>query len=256
MRGLLERLDEAPIEVVHGLRKLTKFIRALLVLDRTKPPLADEAMKQISAILAPYRDAQVNLYNFQVLITDHEGIASPKLARVLQENPFLLQTHPRDGQLEQLEQLLQSIGRDLKAEHGTPLDHGRILEGIQRSFEQARQIFSRLEPDSEMETVHKGRKRVKRLWYQLRFIFDDQEQAPEHIQSRFDILGSLLGEIHDLDMLLVQARELADPSFIRVLSEKRTTQLGLVLALGSPVFADTPASFITQQIMTRTPNLQ
>lgn len=254
MLGHQTNLANDPVESVHALRKLTKFTRALLRLNPLADPHLNQIMKQVSLTLAPYRDAQVNLMSYQTLTALHPEIASTELTATLERNPYILQNCPNIAEQQLLEDLIQKFQSQITSNQRT-LTSEATRQGIAQSYTKASQVFGMLHSTSDVEEVHTGRKRIKTTWYQLRYLFDDQEQPPEHIQSRFDALGSLLGETHDLDMLAFQLRDRSGSRFQDFLNNKRSQYLDQILSLGHELLKHSTPHFVNQLTHTEVPTI-
>ncbi len=184
---------------IHELRKLTKYMRALLQLNPATHREVSKNLKSISAVLAPYRDAQVNMDIYTLLTDNSPHLHEAELERSLRGNPFYLDAKPISALAENIEQLLSDLDRNLQQLAPEP-DPELIFELIHEGYASGYQAMDQVKLDPNMEDLHSWRKKTKRLWYQLRFLFGDTVEALNHPLNLSDQLGQLLGEIHDSDV--------------------------------------------------------
>lgn len=220
LRFLLQNMSVDPVESVHGIRKHTKFIRALLGLGSDKDSGLAAPIKRISKILAPFRDAQVNLETYQSLILRDAGFKAPELFAVLNGAEYLGRVHPDRQQLDEMAQLTLQFQADW-VQIGRQLDRESIHEKLVISYIKCYAQSQVISINSGTEVFHAWRKKVKKLWYRIRFIADDIEQTPEHVQTQLDGLGKSLGEIHDLDVLGEIAQGLGHQEWLATLKTFR-----------------------------------
>ncbi len=86
--------------------------------------------------------------------------------------------------------------------------------------------------DPGSEAVHTWRKKTKRLWYQLRFIFGDELEQTDHPLILSDLLGKILGEIHDLDVLMTLFPSQSNPGLYDFILKKREQLLKQAISQG------------------------
>jgi len=188
-----------PILAIHGIRKRTKFLRAILRFDSGAYAIQNSYLRKVSHILAPYRDAHVNLETYQSIVEASNELLDPRLESGLQQNPHVLKPLPNPYEIAEIDRLVSVFTRQFQAGSIDPSAEMTYLQ-INSSFESGQKTLQNAINNPKSETIHSWRKKVKRLWYQLRFLFGDDLEQREHPLVRSQVLGTLLGDIHDLDV--------------------------------------------------------
>ena len=200
IHSTLAHIKKEPVLAAHEIRKRTKYIRALLAINPELTVDLKTLMRSISDILAPYRDAQVNWDTYQIIISADDSLIDQSIHDKLQQNPFFIEQGPKTLEIEKIHGLIEAFSAHLKTIPAN--DSDQIIEQIKLSHLSGKKALGRVKKDSRSQIVHRWRKETKRLWYQLRFIFGDLHDDPNHPLSLSQTLGQLLGEIHDLDVLV------------------------------------------------------
>jgi hypothetical protein len=236
-------MQEQPVISIHEIRKRTKFIRAILRLDLQLQMPLSPPMKTLSAGLAPYRDAQVNLETYWLLIEKDPQFQCQDLLEFLKQSPYLIPPNPDHSSMATLQTLLMNAKEALQNTSPSRqlLDRLKIID---QGFNNFKRITRAMQISSGMETVHKWRKMTKRLMYQMRLIFGDVEQREDHLLSRFDLLGKHLGEIHDRDILGEIAAELVPVTWLEAHQALRTESLAAAIAAGQTISQTSSEDFI------------
>jgi len=220
---VIPKLDSQPALAVHELRKQTKFMRALLLLNQAAPTPLKQLLKSLSALLAPYRDAQVNVDTYKFLTENAPTLQDSDFENWLSKSPYYLDSTPIPELRKNIETLLTELVPVMGKLPDPPMA-ASILDSIDASFELASKSMIQVKIDSNMEDLHTWRKKTKSLWYQLRFLFGDNIEDFNHPLNLSDQLGQLLGDIHDsdvFDLLLT-----IDPaSNLREVVSKRRSEL-------------------------------
>ena len=231
----LPDLDLQVALTIHELRKQTKFIRALLLLHQAVPPELNQSLKMLSALLAPYRDAQVNLDTYKLLTDNAPALQDAGLEISLRSNPFFLDSAPTLSLKENIELQFTELSLAMLQ---IPVAPGQkaIFDVIQGSYESGSTAMHQVRQNSNMEDLHTWRKKTKRLWYQLRFLFGDLIDDLNHPLNLSDQLGQLLGEIHDSDVfeLLLAAR--SNLNLHQLINSRRSELLLQAFDLGDRLY--------------------
>ena len=235
-------MRQDPVISTHTIRKRTKFIRALLVLDPDSPEEMKTKLKTISHILSPYRDAQVNLDTYQTIISQTDLMGFPEIEVALNRNPFVLDPFPAKVNVANIKTLTAGLSGQLKASK-TNLSTQVIYSRVYQSFNSGKKALQRVRINPESELVHVWRKKTKLLWYQLRFLFGDELDKPDHPLTLSNTLGKLLGEVHDLDVVMsLLALEQKHP--FQLLAQKlRQEQLTRSLNIGQSLYSYQKSKF-------------
>ena len=226
-------------------------MRALLKLDASIPPEVKTALKAISRILAPYRDAQVNIETHELLLLDSNTPSEPELDELLRNNPFHQHPAPDSDQLQQLDQHLLQLEKEFGISRPEPDD---LLSPIKGTYKSGRKALLRAATKPTSESLHAWRKKTKRLWYQLRFIYGESPLPPlpplppHHPVNTSDHLGKSLGEIHDLDVLNLLIHSQATPKLLALMNTKRLTLLQQALEAAEKLFDQNPSTFSHQYL--------
>jgi CHAD domain-containing protein len=199
----------------HETRKSLKRIRALLRL--AQPGLGDAVcraenarFREIAALLAPARDSDVLVETVTKLETLPGEVANAALAAV---KKLILDARERsqpgrsEGTREALEKLAQAKKkfRRLKLE---PDDFSTIERGIAQSYRRGRHAFAAAYADGADEAFHEWRKAVQQHWRQMALI---SRAWPALFEARVEAaraLSQLLGDDHDLFLLVEYVRAL------------------------------------------------
>lgn len=201
-RELLEfskTLESEPVLSVHGMRKRTKFMRALLKADKEKNIQAIVILQKVSRILSPYRDAQVMLDTYERFIKEKQQ-ADPLVEELLRANPFLEDPHPDMFEMHTVNDLLEQLRSELET-LDTNIDDDTLEAYLQSKSAKSGKRYMAALSGSDPDTVHAWRKKAKQVWYILRLKDGESIQDDSHIVNRYDRLGKLLGSVHDIDVL-------------------------------------------------------
>ena len=243
----LEQVGEA----VHEARRAIKRARALLKLASCDPvtqsrPEADRTLRDAGRCVAELRDSDVLVDTAVGIQTGApDGLMPPPLLVSLRadRDRLLDVAHAEDGPLSQgRERLLAFVGN---GPEGDEVDDMELLRvGLVAAYESARnQARKAFDGALVAESLHRLRKRVKDLRYQLEFLesgVDDVQRMAMDLHHVTDLLGGandlvvLASHVHAGSMIPVESRDLllhieeatqslwaeADPLCGRLLSEE------------------------------------
>lgn len=129
----------------------------------------------------------------------------------------------------------------------TPIDADVMAGGVRKVAKRGRDAWRSIRKDPTDHEVHEWRKRVKYLWYQARLLEAADREGIGPMVERLDDLSDLLGDEHDLTVLVEHLAEhsgtpgMADVDIARVVELARGQQATLraqALELGKEVYGD------------------
>ncbi len=255
----LEEGGAADDAVIHGVRKDLKKLRAVLRLVRAG--LGEEffvaqnkRFRDAGRLLSDARDAEVKLATLAALIERFGSeLPQPQVEAwrlELEGERERVKEGSSSGsrsQMHKAKELIAAGGVDC-AEWPLEGDGWRQLEaGLLRSYREAGKAMYRARSSRAAGDVHQWRKRSKDLWYQLRLLRGIWKPVMGELADQNHQLVDLLGDHHDLTLLMedLQGRPgISKRRRIGELIERRQGELlGGALALGALLFAEKPKAF-------------
>lgn len=253
--ALLATIDSTDADdrqiAVHEVRKRCKEVRAIarmLGLPADQLRRFDTAVAEAARRLGATRDQQVMRDTLQTITADIGEAAHDQAMAALADVPHAdgaeLATSAARTAVDAAQVILD--GRSVAA--------GRqaVLDELRASYRLARRRLQALgdEPVDPDAAIHAWRKAVKRLWYQARAVQAVAPRQLDRMVGRLDELGDLLGDDHDLTVL-VEALDQPQKGHRRRLvtrtvaaARKRQRRLRRrSLRLGDRIFADRPKRF-------------
>lgn len=249
------RMDVAT--AVHDTRKDMKKLRSLLRLIRDdlgkrRYRAENERYRDAARQLSPAREAEVNLATLAAL--RERCPARTPAATTLQQ--ALEREHARlavEGAAldERIAEATEAIAGGAAGIDDWPLagdGFDLVAAGMQRAYRRGRRGLAAVRDDPSAEAVHDWRKRVKDLWYQLRLLRDAWPAVLKASAGEAHELADLLGDHHDLSVLVEKAGAVApgDPDTVALgeLAERRQAELLVAaLQLGDRLYAEKPGQF-------------
>jgi CHAD domain-containing protein len=206
-------------EAVHEARKSLKRLRAVVRLARD--PLGDElyrsenhAYRDTGRELSAARDAEVLRDTLDDLIRRYR--------KELGDEPFAVFREALDADAKAAhERIAQGAGaveevranlaaaRDRVATWPLPDDGdaGALAEGFERIYKRGRRALKAAERDRNDESLHELRKRAKDLWHAAQILRPASPPQMKRLARRAHRLSDLLGDDHDLAVLMAAARK-------------------------------------------------
>lgn len=242
---------------IHDARKDLKKLRSLLRLVRDdlgkqRYRRENERYRDAARLLSPAREAEVNLATLDALGERYpdEVPAAAELRQALEGEREELATS--GGALdERIARAVAAIAPGAAEIAEWPLagdGFNLVRAGIERAYGRGRRGLRTVRDDPSPENVHDWRKRVKDLWYQLRLLRDAWPAVLKATAGEAHELADLLGDHHDLSVLVETATALApddpDTAALVALAEQRQAELlAAALPLGDRLYAEKPSRF-------------
>ena len=257
--GRLEGGGDDVAEAVHEARKSFKRMRAVVRLARD--PLGDDvyrsenhAFRDTGRELSAARDAQVLRETLDDLTKRYgKEIADDTFAGLRESLDADAQAaHERiaadAGAVEEVRAGLDAA-RDRVATWPLPEDEGAsmLAPGFERIYKRGRGAFKAARQDPTDENLHELRKRAKDLWHAAQVLRPASPRRMKRLARRSHQLSDLLGDDHDLAVLLDAARERyrtlgrGELALLRGLVSRRRARLQrAALACGRRVYGPKP----------------
>ena len=222
-----EQMDE---ESVHDIRVLMKRLRGLLRLysDAGKREVVKEVspvLRDVARTFAAQRDSHVLAETLQEVIRK----ASKQVARQLRDILSELERQTADVQLELSPDKMATDlvwVRTVWHEKLDTVNEKDLLEALARYYRRNRRQGREALRLRDKAVLHDWRKRVKYFYYQLCALPPQQGVAYHEDMESLRLLGSLLGKVHDLDVLAAYLRtEGHENEPVRHLVTKRRVRL-------------------------------
>jgi CHAD domain-containing protein len=246
-------------KAVHDTRKDMKKLRSLLRLVRDglgpdRYRAENGRYRDAAGLLSGARDAEVKLETLAGLREryPHEAPPAERLERTLEEERERLAGDGRDsevsGRLEEAAAAIEQGGAEVDAWEFSSAGFGLMRPGLERSYRRGRDSLRAVREDPSAEVVHEWRKRVKDLWYHLRLLRDLWPAAMTGAADEAHVLSDLLGDHHDLTVLIDEARDRTpdDPDLDTLATLARRRQGELLeeaLPIGERLYAEKPKQF-------------
>lgn len=259
----LERAEEDPVVAVHEARKHLKKTRALLRLAR--PALGkrayrteNDALRDVGLALSGTRDADVRVQTVGKL-AEHAAGRLP--ADVFDQLRLALEAEAVGGAgdgraVPVFETVIEALrAAELRVE-SWPLERAGwddVLDGVARAYARGREAFKVARADPTPESVHAWRKRAKDLWYHQRLLAPAWPGVLGGQAEEAHALSELLGDDHDLAVLMERLADDAPPlppavdaqrAELRALVAHRSAELrAAATRLGRRIYAEKPRAF-------------
>ncbi len=246
-------------QAVHDTRKDMKKLRSLLRLVRDElGPRRYRAengrYRDAARLLSSARDAEVKLETLASLRERYpdEAPEAKGLERRLEEERDRLAGGVDDpevsGRLEAAAERIGQGGAEVDAWEFPDDGFDLVRRGLERSYRGGRDGLRAVRDDPSAEAVHEWRKRVKDLWYHLRLLREIWPGAMKGAADEAHELSELLGDHHDLSVLIDEARadtpEDPDLEPLATLADRRQGELlDEALPSGDRLYAEKPKQF-------------
>lgn len=217
-------------EAVHEARKALKRLRAVVRLSRDllgddRYRHENEVLRDAGRALSDARDARVLLETLDQVAEDHReelsGPGWPRLREALAASAEAAGAEQGHAGAEVQATLSDARARvvswPLPQESGTEA----LAPGFERIYRRGRRALRAAAEEPSTENLHELRKRVKDLWHAAQLLRPSDPQRMKKLARRAHHISDLLGEDHDMAVLLERAEaqpELLAPSELEVLT--------------------------------------
>lgn len=248
----LLRDDTTPAaQRVHGARKATKRVRALLRLARAglsaqQFRAANLGLRDAARQLSAARDAAVALATFDHLVGDlgpEPDVSFTALRAALAAaaaapdiGPELL-TRAADA-------LDEARARITAALAGRTLTWKHLSAGLEDSYAGGRASMRAAFESQDDEAFHAWRKRIKDLWYQTQLLSSACEPMLAAQERLLADLGDRLGDDHDLAVLAAHPAAADLPALAERITARRASLRRDAWRLGQHIHAERPRGFL------------
>ena len=237
---------------VHKVRLLLKSMRARLRLLRDELPEkryrnAAEATRQLADDFTAAREYAVLQQTLRQLLNHPEE-------RTMRERILTVMEAHTDHDLPPRQRMIddqQRLKLALAAAEAQAVAVNKPGKGLTESYKRCRKQWRSIRRWPEPEALHRWRRSVKQLQYQLQMLVPGQHQR---YQARVKRLGQLLGQLHDLhDLELWQvqcARWLWLDERLHMVERIRQQESELmaqIMALGKRLYRQRPSEFCRWQ---------
>ncbi|HZG50243.1 MAG TPA: CHAD domain-containing protein [Thermoleophilaceae bacterium] len=245
IEALSGELGLTPEQAVHEARKDLKKLRSLLRLVR-----GGLGEKTYRRELTCFRDAAAELAGARdsdVMVATLDGLGlAPELAgplrRSLEANRLRSGGPAHGAVIEMLRSARERVGAWSVSDDS----FHAVRPGLERMYRGGRRGFRSAREQPSVEELHEWRKRVKDLWYQQTLLRSLWPPVMKAVADEAHELSDLLGDDHDLAMLLDWAREHAEapPELVEAVERRRHALQAAALALGARLYSDKPSAFV------------
>lgn len=235
-----------PEQVVHEARKQLKKLRGLLRLARGE--LGEETYGRENACardaareLAGMRDADAMLATLATL----EELDTRPLRQALEAHRVRADGGARALVVAAVTETLVELRERVDA---WPLERDgfeAVEAGLARTYRQGRRDWRAVRREPSVEGLHEWRKRVKDHWYQLVLLERAWPAVLAPWAEEVHSLSRLLGEDHDLAVLLDWSRRHAPLEGLEgTVADRRRDLEARAFALAARLYAERPSAFV------------
>lgn len=260
LRGADKRLRDNGEDAVHEARKSVKKVRAVVMLLRQTDADGlgrdERRLRAAAQTLSTLRDSEAVVATFDLLRTRFpKGLPEQANALIRRQ---LVRTRTRiakkarhNRRLAHAAHTLRDVRRSIKHWRVPAMNTLDLPDLLKASYRASRKAMHRAEHTTAAPDLHRWRKRIKTLWYQLRLTESRAPRVRGEIQD-LERLEAWLGEHNNLTVL--QARIAADddvrhraPEALRVLvvmsGRLQSTLRRKSFALGRRLLTERPKAF-------------
>jgi len=209
----------APNLAVHEMRKSFKRLRALLRFYRNpNAGPVEKTRKKIRIFgrkLSPLRESWVNMDLFESSLAGVTDIPGKKLRRVakvlkLKNQELVTERFHQEDVCESIRDFITRIEPKLEGFVTDGITVQDIADEIGSNYLRCCARFEEMPSDYPAEKLHSLRKQMKRLYYQLDFLWELRPGAFREKTEQLDLINDQLGADHDYYVL---TEELRSPEF-------------------------------------------
>jgi CHAD domain-containing protein len=242
--------------LLHDVRRDLKKSRSLLRLMR--PAVAEGSyaaematLRESARTISAARDADVAPVALRALQARYVG-RLPDGAYAAFEAVLAERAAGTGDDLVAQRDVLAGVRKDVADWPLRTIEWTQVFDGLQRTYRRGRKAMSRARREASVEDLHEWRKRAKDLVYQVSLMESAWPAALEAYVEQAKRLADLLGDDHDLAMLVVLldepgglAEQVAVPADPLIeLAEQRRAQLQhKAWRLGRRLYGEPPKAF-------------
>lgn len=247
---LRDEHGQDPATAIHGARKDLKKTRSLLRLAR--PAMADKdyrlenhRLRDVARSISAARDADVLVDTVDALAEHYAGqLPRDSFAALRERLAGDAGARSDDAAVTAAVQELQQAAARLAELPVEDADTGTLRRGAVRAYARGRDAMEAAREEPTVERLHDWRKRVKDLWYHQRLLADTWPGMLEAQAEEAHRLSDLLGDDHDLAVLIETVGAAADADPVMALAQRRREELQRqAFALGRLVYAEKPKAY-------------
>ena len=248
---------ENPEKAVHSYRKTIRRLRALVKLLRDDLP--SEAIRSIDTGLRSAVIPTSHLRDARVLLTALSGVpvaeGGKKLRRVLQDHweADLVKLSASGEETRVLISSSMSLARlsgELDSSLPNEMSAEQLRMAIRRSYRRTRRAFHTATRVGEDAAIHRARKRIKELRYQLEWITTISKKRIERRRRTLSELAQDLGEVTDFLVLeeailerRIELKGLRPRRFTRRLRERLLVRFDEIVVEADRFFSEKSRQF-------------
>jgi len=253
-RDRFESQTDDPAALLHDIRKDLKKTRSLLRLMR--PALTDEtykaemgALRESARAISASRDADAVPAALAKLQARSVGRLPESTWATLET---ALAAGPRTSARDALSGRREALRGAAERAESWPLREmgwGELLEGVERTYRRGRKAFGRARQSPTVADLHEWRKRAKDLLYQTSLLEAAWPAVIEAYAEQAHRLSDLLGDDHDLAMLVATLRDAGGPAgqvavpadaVIELAEQRRLRLERKAFRLGARLYGESP----------------
>jgi CHAD domain-containing protein len=263
---LRDNFDHNVGAAIHETRKDLKKTRAVLRLVRDR--IGEETYRRensrfryASQILAGSREAEAKIETLDAL-AERFGDVLPLAFNVLRKrlewerDALVASQSDEDSETRRLASRAAgeiAAGRAAVEDWSYSKSGWQLLSpGLERAYKRGRSRFSDARRDPTPENIHEWRKRVKDLWYHLRLLRDSWPEVLGAMSDQAHELSDLLGDHHDLSVLVQDLRNRPDlaggiqesATILHLLETRQEELFEAAVPIGNRLYADPPKAFV------------
>jgi CHAD domain-containing protein len=259
LEQLTGQADGPDEEVVHDVRKRFKKVRAVLKLVRKA--LGARAYRKENDCLRDAGQPLRALRDARVLVQTLDGFGDQVPAKVLAPMREGLLAHEQEVR----QQVLEGQDAFAAAAAAAGAVRGRVKRwdfdrggwsavgpGLERTYRDGTRAFAAVMAEPTTANLHEWRKRAKDLWHQLQLLEQIRPDEMKECADRAHKLGDLLGDYHDLAVLLQTVSDEparfggSEPvqALLPPLIDRQEDLRWEAEELGSQVYGDRPQVFV------------
>ncbi len=251
----LGQIEERPDKnsTVHDVRRTVKKLRALLRLIRDVigdevHAAEDERLGAAARSIGGVRDAQMRLKTVEQLGRRFSGRRSAFVStREILKAELARLASADTGSIRETSEKLETAKAQAGGWFPADIKWRQIRSGLRAIYKEGCQTFRKADASRAPEPVHEWRKRVKTLYYQFQLLENLASRSVKKLIRETEILGELLGEIHDLDILRAalvdQTISEERDALLSLIDLRRSKLLRAAIALGRELHAEKAKDF-------------